>query len=283
MPEYEPAAFWRLTWISLAGAALFWFFSVLGEERGAAVATPGAQQIPAFRETWKAILGDVRTRRYALFLGASAFFAFMQDSVLEPFGGDVFGLSVGETTRFNAYWGVGVLIGMLATMAFTRRWPPDRQVRTTAWGLVALGIPILVLAWSSFSLQQALVVPTLVFFGLGFGVFTVGGVSLLMAMSREQQAGSYLALWSMIQLILRGSGIALGGVLRDLALAASGSLATAYAFVFLVEGLGLIGCVALLRRVDVAGFVDGREGKPAAWVAGVPGAVESRSVPSPEI
>lgn len=29
-------------------------------------------------------------------LGASAFFVFMQDAVLEPFGGDLFGLAMGK-------------------------------------------------------------------------------------------------------------------------------------------------------------------------------------------
>jgi len=101
-------------------------------------------------------------------------------------------------------------------------------------------------------------------FGVGFGVFTVGGVSLLMAMSRERQAGTYLALWSAIQLVSRGAGIAAGGALRDLALALTGSFTGTYAIVFWVEALGVLGCIALLRRVDVAGFAAGRQAVDAA-------------------
>jgi BCD family chlorophyll transporter-like MFS transporter len=101
--------------------------------------------------------------------------------------------------------------------------------------------------------------PLLVLFGVGFGIFTVGGVSLLMAMSRERQAGIYLALWSAIQLVSRGAGIAAGGALRDLALALTGGFASAYAAVFWVEAVGALGCIALLRRVDVAGFAAGRQ------------------------
>ena len=59
-------------------------------------------------------------------LGASALFVFMQDAVLEPFGGDLFGLAMGETTRFNAFWGSGVLFGLIVTMLLTRRWRPDQ-------------------------------------------------------------------------------------------------------------------------------------------------------------
>jgi hypothetical protein len=65
----------------------------------------------------------------------------------------------------------------------------------------------------------------LVFFGIGFGVFTVGGVSLLMAVTTAEMAASYLALWSVIQLVSRGLGIAAGGVLRDIFNTLSGEIA----------------------------------------------------------
>ncbi|RME88132.1 MAG: MFS transporter, partial [Anaerolineae bacterium] len=87
------------------------------------------------------------------------------------------------------------------------------------------------------------------------GIFTIGGVSLLMAMSREEQAGSYLALWSVIQLVTRGAGIAMGGVVRDVALAIAGQFHVAYASLFALEAVGLLICIPLLLRVDVRGFV----------------------------
>ena len=140
MPVYDQALFWRLVILGMAGAAFFWVVSVLGEERRARrigalspvePATTGQQS--TLRATLSTIWADPRSRRYALFLGASAFFAFMQDAVLEPFGGDVFRLTVGETTRFNAVWGTGVLISMIATYALTRKNRPEQQVNTTAW------------------------------------------------------------------------------------------------------------------------------------------------------
>jgi BCD family chlorophyll transporter-like MFS transporter len=111
---------------------------------------------------------------------------------------------------------------------------------------------------ASFYRAQAAVIPLLVAFGLGFGIFTVGGTSLLMAMSKEEMAGSYLALWSVIQLIARGAGIAMGGVIRDLVLTASGELTSAYGALFLLEGIGLGMSVVMLLRVDVAGFARAR-------------------------
>jgi BCD family chlorophyll transporter-like MFS transporter len=108
------------------------------------------------------------------------------------------------------------------------------------------------------------VTPVLVFFGIGFGVFTVGGVSLLMAVTTAEKAASYLALWSVIQLVSRGLGIAAGGVLRDLFNTLSGDIAVAYAAVFAVEAVGLFFAIWLLRRVDIRGFAQGRRADASA-------------------
>ena len=257
MPVYSQAAFWRVVALGMVGAAIFWVISIAGEERRNPVKpAPSVDAAPpaSLRENLREIWSDQRTRRYALFLAGSAFFAFMQDAVLEPFGGDVFHLSVGETTRFNAYWGTGVLISMIITYTLTRRRRPDQQVNTTAWGLAMLGIPLLLLSLAAFRESLPMVVPVLLLFGVGFGVFTVGGVSLLMAVNTAERAASYLALWSVIQLISRGLGIFAGGVIRDIGLTVTGQISTAYGIVFVVEAIGLFACIWLLRRVDVRGF-----------------------------
>ena len=249
MPAYEFEAFLRLTIIIVGGAGLIWFLSVWREEHPVE-----PKEAEGFRVAFGRIFSDSRTRRYALFLGASAFFVFMQDAVLEPFGGDVFGLPVGETTRFNAFWGSGVLLGMVLTMSLTRRWRPDQHVSTTMLGLALLAFPLVAIGGSAWTANLAVVRPLLVLFGIGFGIFTAGGVSLLMAMSTEKQAAAYLGLWSVIQLVSRGAGIAAGGLLRDAALAVTGSFTSTYGIVFWVEALGALSCIWLLRRVDVAGF-----------------------------
>jgi BCD family chlorophyll transporter-like MFS transporter len=257
MPAYDQALFRRLVLTGMIGAAIFWLFSVWGEERRYAAPTT-AEAMPGFRAAFSMLWADDRARKYALFLAASAFFAFMQDAMLEPFGGDVFGLGVGETTRFNSYWGTGVLLGMIGTIVLTRRRRPDQQISTTAWGLALLGAPLALLGLVALLRMQTLLMPVLIFFGFGFGIFTIGGVSLLMAMSSEERAGSYLALWSVIQLVARGAGIAMGGVIRDGALLLTGEMYLAYAALFLIEAVGIFGALMLLRRVDIVGFAAGR-------------------------
>jgi BCD family chlorophyll transporter-like MFS transporter len=127
--------------------------------------------------------------------------------------------------------------------------------------LALTALPLFLLSVLAVTEWQALLIPVLVLFGLGFGIYTVGAVSLLAAMTTERHAAAYLGLWSMTQLLFRGLGIFAGGAVRDVALGISGSYAIAYASVFLLEAIGLIACIAILQQVDVPGFARG-EAKP---------------------
>lgn len=264
MPVYTPEALWRIVLLGMGLAAACFFLALWGEERpGQRVVADGpADQLPLpalLRELW----ADKHTRRFFLFLALGAVSAFAQDAVLEPFGADVFGLDNGQTTRFNAYWGTGVLLSLIATVVLTRRRLAHEQTPTTALGLVLTAVPLALLAGVAFTRAELLLVPVLFLFGLGFGIYTVGAVSLLMAMTSDRRAGAYLGLWSVAQLLFRGLGIFLGGFTRDVMLWASGSLTIAYGTVFLLEALGLLACVWLLLRVDVPGFARVRQAQPA--------------------
>lgn len=258
MPVYDPLVFWEIVLLGAGLAAMFWFFALLGEERRGELAVDAPGETLPFRELLREMWRDRRTRTFFLFMALGATSAFAQDAVLEPFGGDVFGLEAGETTRFNAYWGAGVLISMIATIVLTRKRPAYMQTSTTMIGLALTALPLLLLGIVALTSAQALLVPVLFLFGIGFGIYTVGAVSLLMAMTADQRAGAYLGLWSVAQLVFRGVGIFLGGAVRDLALWASGAFTVAYATVFILEAIGLLVCIALVVRVDVPGFVQRR-------------------------
>lgn len=260
MPNYEPGVFWNITLIGMGIAALFFFFALFGAERPgqAIVADDPQSQIP-FRQLLREMWADRRSRLFFLFLALGATSAFAQDAVLEPFGGDLFGMAAGETTRFNAYWGTGVLISLIGTVFFTRKRQAHEQSGTTMVGLVLTALPLALLGLVALTESRTMLIPVLFLFGLGFGVYTVGAVSLLMAMTADRRAGAYLGLWTVAQLLFRGLGIFLGGAIRDVALQLSGSYSVAYASVFFLEAIGLLICVVLVIRVDVAGFA-GRPG-----------------------
>ncbi|MFV9503509.1 MAG: BCD family MFS transporter [Oscillochloridaceae bacterium umkhey_bin13] len=255
MPVYDPDTFWQITLAGMAIAACFFFFSLSGEERrGQTVVTEAPAEHVPFRTLLRDMWADRRTRLFFLFLALGAMSAFAQDAVLEPFGGQVFDLPVGETTRFNAYWGTGVVISLLATVYFTRRRQAFEQTATTVIGLALTALPLALLGFVALGEIEALLIPTLFLFGIGFGIYTIGAVSLLMAMTTNNRAGAYLGLWTMAQLLFRGIGIALGGIVRDIAYLLTGSYPIAYGTVFFLEAVGLLACILIIIKVDVPGF-----------------------------
>ena len=76
---------------------------------------------PAFREVWAIFIARPRTVRLlvAVGLGAAAF--SMQDVLLEPYGGQILGLSVGATTSLTALWAAGMLAGFTYAARAARR------------------------------------------------------------------------------------------------------------------------------------------------------------------
>ena len=95
---------------------------------------------------------------------------FSQDAILEPLGGDLFGLDVGATTRFNAYYGTGVLLAMIIGSILTRRWLPQEYTTLTAVGLFGLMGSLSVLAFAAVAHREALLIPTLFAFGITSGI-----------------------------------------------------------------------------------------------------------------
>ncbi|WP_129674752.1 BCD family MFS transporter [Candidatus Chloroploca sp. Khr17] len=262
--SYSPEAFFRTVLIGAGLALPFWFFSVAGEDRRVLPTTEAtsegaaAEPAPSFLVLLREIWADPRARAFFLLLALGSISAFAQDALLEPFGGDVFGMDVGETTRFNAFWGVGVLISMIVTTVLTRKRAPHEQTSTARIGLMLSAVPMALLGLVAVFQLEALLIPAILLFGVGFGVYTVGAIGLLMAMTSDKHAGAYLGLWTVAQLVFRGVGMALGGIVFDLANLITRGPHLAYGSVFLLSAVGFVVCIGILARVDAPGFAAGR-------------------------
>jgi BCD family chlorophyll transporter-like MFS transporter len=205
-----------------------------------------AEARPSFRESWQAIRSAGRSMRVfvAVGLGTAAF--AMQDILLEPYGGEILRLTVGQTTALTATFAAGTLVGFaLAARRLGRGADPYR--------LAALGALAGVVAFSAIIFAAPLASPELfragtVLMGFGGGLFSVGTLTAAMGLARDGHSGLALGVWGAVQASAAGSAIALGGALRDAVagLAAEGALgpalsgpATGYSFVYHVE-IGLL-------------------------------------------
>jgi len=92
-------------------AVVMSFIALVGQENRQSVRI--APSSIGFADALRTISKSRNSRYFGAFLLISMFSFFMQDVILEPFGGEVFGLSPAETTRFNAYMGIGLIASML--------------------------------------------------------------------------------------------------------------------------------------------------------------------------
>ncbi len=223
--------------------------------RAAPDAAPAAApEAPAFAAAWRAAAAEPATRRFIgfVFLAMLAFSA--QDLILEPFAGTVFGMTPGETTWLGGLQNGGVLLGMLAAAALSARVGTLRG--WAAGGCLASAAAFVALAQAP-ALGSAGALKAMVFaLGAANGVFTVGGVGAMMALTARRagapgaasEAGLRLGIFGSAQAVAYGVGGFAGGAASDLARLALGSPAAGYSAVFVGEAVLFAGAAWLALR-----------------------------------
>ena len=172
--------------------------------------------IRVFREAFSDLINSGQTARLicVVFLGTIAF--NMQDVLLEPFGGEVLGLSVGKTTWLTASWALGALLGLAyAAHRLDRNGDSTRLMRG---GLLVGLIAFPTVIFSAPLGSAVLFFIGALLIGFGAGLFSVATLILAMTIPISGIAGRGLAIgaWGAAQATAAGISIALGGFLRDL-------------------------------------------------------------------
>jgi BCD family chlorophyll transporter-like MFS transporter len=182
-----------------------------------------------FSEAWAAFARAPGAKRLlvAVALGSAGF--SMQDVLLEPYGGEVLSLGVGQTTLLTALLAGGTIAGLfLAARALGRDMNPFRLAGFGALaGIVAFALVIVSAPLQSaalFRIGTALI-------GFGAGLYTVGLLTAAMNLGRTTGSGIALGAWGAAQATAAGVAIAVGGVVRDVvaAMAANGTLGAVFA------------------------------------------------------
>ena len=198
---------------------------------------------PHFLTAWQALKGRDRAvrRLAALALGTMAF--TMEDVLLEPYGGEILGMSVSSTTYLTATLALGGLIGFAwASRVLGRGGDPWRMARAGAW----VGLPAFAAVIAAAPLAApALFVAGTFLIGFGGGLFGHGTLTSTMQMAPPEQAGLALGAWGAVQATAGGLAMGLGGILRDVIASPWGSLA-GYEAVYVIELLMLLGTLVLM-------------------------------------
>lgn len=208
---------------------------------------------PQFRDAWNSFVSLAGAKRTlcAVGLGTAAF--TMQDILLEPYGGQVLHMSVGETTALTGILSIGSLLGFaLAAQLLSLG---QCTYRIAAFGALAglIAFPCVIF---SGAIDSALLfrIGTLII-GFGGGLFAVGTLTAAMEISRQSPSGIALGAWGAVQATAAGLAIAASGVIKDSVskIAASGTLGqavtgpgTGYDTVYLLEIFFLFATLAAI-------------------------------------
>ena len=210
-------------------------------------------ETPTFGDLWNAFVADGYNARLLTGIGiGSAGFA-MQDALLEPYGGEILGLSVGATTGLTGAWALGALAGFgLSGRSLGRG---NNPLRIAGAGLVTgLTAFLMVIFAAPFGSPLMLFLGAFAI-GLGLGLFSVGTLIEAMNLAKNATAGLALGAWGAVQATCAGAGIALGGALRDIIAAIAmatdpggtiATRATGYTSVYLIEILLLLAGLAAI-------------------------------------
>jgi hypothetical protein len=215
------------------------------------------QSAPTFQETWARFIagGHAMRRLAAVGLGTMAF--SMEDVLLEPYGGQILGLTVGDTTKLTATLAIGGLLGFgLASRVLSRGADPFRMA---SYGAL-IGIPAFLAVILSAPLGTAALfgVGTLLI-GFGAGLFAHGTLTATMNLAPPNQAGLALGAWGAVQASAAGTAIALGGICRDViagfapntVLGAAAGYDVVYGIEILLLLTTLVTMMPLIRRVGL--------------------------------
>lgn len=199
---------------------------------------------PKFSDAWADFAAGGQAGRLIAVVAIGTLGFNMQDVLLEPYGGEILGLSVSATTFLTAMWALGALVGLaLAARWLSRGLDPYRMAsRGLLSGIAAFCAVIFAapLASTTMFFAGATVI------GFGGGLFAVATLTAAMTMPAQGLAGRGLALgaWGAAQATAAGLGVAIGGTLRDVVnhAATTGQLgeamtsaATGYSVVYHVE------------------------------------------------
>ncbi|MBY0285424.1 MAG: BCD family MFS transporter [Sphingomonas sp.] len=228
----------------VGGAFLVSLIGIWGIEGTPTAVVQPADALPAqsFGEAVREMLAEPEARHFTGFVFLAMLAYSMQDLILEPFAGLVFGMTPGQSTQLSGTQHSGVLLGMIlvgiggsafggGTPRVLRRWIVGGCLGSA---LALAGLGLAARAGAGWPLAANI-------WALGFanGVFAVAAIGAMMSLAGAagpQREGVRMGVWGAAQAIAFGLGGLTGAVGVDLARAVMKADGPAFTLVFAVEG-----------------------------------------------
>jgi MFS transporter, BCD family, chlorophyll transporter len=218
---------------------------------------------PAFFDALAQVWSEPQARRFTIFVFVSMLAYSMQDLILEPFAGLLFGMTPGQSTKLAGVQHGGVFTGMLlVALACSPRIGFGSLKSWTIGGCVASAWALCGLVGAGLFGPPWPLKESVFLLGVANGAFAIGAIGSMMELAgsgQEKREGVRMGLWGGAQAF----GFALGGftgaALVDLIHKIIPHIGTAYTIVFALEALlFLVAAVLAVRSVTQSSV------KPAA-------------------
>ena len=248
---YTPQALIRSFWIVGVIALVLGLLGLIKLENRTFTGKKDAQARPS----WKVLAGTILENKQA-----TTFFVYLiilliallgQDILLEPFGGEAFGMPVRDTTRITSIWGAFTLLALLAAGALERR-VSKRTIAFWGGGIALVGFVFI--AASGVLRNISVFYGGVVLLGTGTGLSTVSNLSLMLDMTTAAKVGLFIGAWGMANAASRLIGALLSGIVRDILTQVLQNPILAYVSVFSILAILLLISLLILRRINVAAF-----------------------------
>ena len=245
-PERLVSAFQAIAALAL----LMGLLGLIGLERRSGW-TGDSEERYDLRTIYREVLANPQVKLFFLYLILMLAAILGQDVLLEPFAARAFDLPVNITTRITSIWGACYLLSLVVAGLLEDRFSKTKIARLAAWAAIAA---FLLVSFSGLIANQALFYLGVVLLGLATGPATVSNLSLMLEMTVPGKVGLFIGAWGAASAFARLLGSFTTAAARDMARLAPGGALFGYLAGFLILAGFLAVSVALLRRIDVAGF-----------------------------
>ena len=222
----------------------------------------GREDSLTLKEAIKILGASRQTSLFFCFLLVLSLSLFTQDAVLEPYGSQIFGMSISASASLNGPFALGTLLGIVGT-AFLLV-PLLGKKRTIKVGCLAASGCLILLAAVGLTANPIILFVAVGLFGLAAGLLTTGSILLMIDLTAAETAGTFIGAWGLAQAMARGGATLLGGGLLSLGKNITGAAAMeaptadqllpAYALVFIVQAVGMLIAIAFVSKVNIQEF-----------------------------
>ncbi len=199
----------------------------------------------------KKVWMEREARLFTIFIFISMGAFSMQDPILEPFAGEVFGFTVGESTKLDGFHKIGTLIGIISIVLCLSKFrigfgslsivKNERLGSEKLWlitGCLFSALSLFIISLLALTFTEPNLLNSVVFiFGISNGVFTAGVLGTMLHLasrgSSDNKEGTRMGIWGAAQAYATMIAVFFSTLLVDILGLIMTSLPSVYGIVFL--------------------------------------------------